>query len=51
MRYIQTFSPELTPLQRQILDLLGISPREFTNAVLSEPTHLWSDIILGKCGK
>jgi transposase len=32
---IQTFSPELTPLQRQILDLLGISPREFTDAALS----------------
>ena len=32
---IQTFSPELTPLQRQILDLLGISPLEFTNAALS----------------
>ncbi len=27
---IQTFSPELTPLQRQILDLLGISPQQFT---------------------
>ena len=32
-------------------DLLGVSPREFTDAALSEPTHLWSDIILGKCGK
>ena len=32
---IQTFSPDLTPLQRQILDLLGISPREFTDAALS----------------
>lgn len=29
---IQAFSPELTPLQRQILDVLGISPREFTSA-------------------
>ncbi|OFV88975.1 MAG: hypothetical protein A3J75_04650 [Acidobacteria bacterium RBG_16_68_9] len=48
---IQTFSPELTPLPRQILDLLGISPREFTDAALSEPTHLSSDIILGKCGQ
>lgn len=27
---IQTFSPELTPLQQQILDLLGISTQEFT---------------------
>ena len=26
---VQTFSPALTPLQRQILDLLGISPRDF----------------------
>lgn len=32
---IQTFPPELTPLQRQILDLLGISPRTFTDAALS----------------
>jgi transposase len=32
---IQTFPPELTPLQRQVLDLLGISPQEFTNAKLS----------------
>lgn len=32
---IQTFPPELTPLQRQILDLLGISPRAFTDAPLS----------------
>jgi transposase len=31
---IQTFSPELTPLQRQVLDLLGISPQEFTDAKL-----------------
>lgn len=32
---IQTFSPELTPLQRQILDLLGISPQAFTDAARS----------------
>ena len=27
---VQTFSPALTPLPRQILDLLGISPWDFT---------------------
>ena len=31
---MQTFAPELTPLQRQVLDLLGISPREFTHLTL-----------------
>lgn len=31
---VQTFSPDLNPLQRQILDLLGISPKEFTDAKL-----------------
>ena len=32
---VQTFPPELTPLQLQILDLLGISPQEFTSEMLS----------------
>ena len=31
---MQTFAPELTPLQRQVLDLLGISPRQFTHLTL-----------------
>ena len=32
---VQTFSPEPPPVQRQILDLLGISPREFTIETIS----------------